>query len=143
MKAEMSERTQEEILEIVRDKMQHNRYAQYNHFVITEIARDHVVVETEIIPDFCNASGSVHGGLYYTLSDFCGATTARTDGREYVTLSAQIHYLRAVSEGRIRAIGRIIKRGRTTVLSAVEVFGEGDTLLTTASVEMYCVGDSL
>ena len=140
---ETQERTQEEILAIVRDRMQHNRYALYNHFEITVIERDHAEVETEVVPEFCNASGSVHGGLYFTLSDFCGATTARTDGREYVTQNAQIHYLRTVKEGRIRAVGRIVKRGRSTVLSEVEVYGAEGKLLTTATVDMFCVGDSL
>ena len=88
-------KTMEEIAQDIREMAERNYFTIYNHIRITVIEQDYVVVEAEIDDNMLNRHGTVHGGMYFTMADFCGACCARTDGREYVTLHADIHYLRA------------------------------------------------
>ena len=136
----LDEKMEKTILEKVRERSLANPFPRYNHIEVTVLERDHVEVAVDLRPDSMNYAGAVHGGLFFTMADFCAATTARTDGRKYVTLDAEVHYLKNVTEGRIRAESRLVHRGRTSVLVDVDVRSEEEKLLFTARVTMFCVG---
>ena len=138
---EKQTKSMEEIAQDIREMAKRNYFTIYNHIEITVIEPDYVEVEAKIDNDMLNRHGTVHGGMYFTMADFCGACCARTDGREYVTLHADIHYLRAAEEGRLIAKSRIIRRGRTTVLAEANVYDEKDRLLTTSAISMFCIGE--
>ena len=131
----------DKLLEKVRERSLANPFPKYNHIQLTVLERDHVEVCVDLEPESMNYAGTVHGGLYFTMADFCAATTARTDGRKYVTLDAEVHYLKTVSGGRITAKSKLIHRGRTSVLVGVDVFSEEDVLLFTSRVTLFCVGE--
>ena len=99
-----------------------------------------VCVDLDGRDELKNLVGFVHGGLLFTMVDFCAATAARTDGRKYVTLQADTHYTGNVTEGRITAKSRIIHRGRSSVLVHVDVFDQQEKLLCCSDVTMFCVG---
>mgnify|MGYP000075200346 CR=1 FL=1 len=48
-----------------------------------------------------NTHGFVHGGLLFTLADCVAGLTARSDGRNYVTQSAHINFIKNLTEGTI------------------------------------------
>ena len=129
-----------EILERVRQRALINPFPKYNHIQLAELKRDYAEMYVDIVPESRNAAGNVHGGLYFTLADFCAATTARTDGRKYVTQSAEVHYLKTIAEGRITAKSRLVHRGRTSVLVEVDIFDDKDRLLFRSSMSMFCIG---
>ncbi len=133
--------TEEEILERVRKRVIVNPFPNYNHIKLSVLQRDYVEMYVDIVPESRNAAGTVHGGLYFTLADFCAATTARTDGRRYVTQSAEVHYLKTVREGKITAKSRLVHRGRTNVLIEVDIVDEQEKLLFRASVSLFCLGE--
>lgn len=139
---QISEAEQEEILGRVRQRAEKNPFPRYNHIRIGKIERDHVVLYVDAVSESLNAKGTVHGGLLFAMADFCGATTARTDGRSYTTLSAEAHYLKGVSGGRITAESRLVHRGKTTVLVEVDITDEQGALLFRASITMFCTRDS-
>ena len=130
-----------DILELVRERSLANPFPKYNHINLSVLERDHVEMYVDPGPDSMNYAGAVHGGLFFTMADFCAATTARTDGRKYVTLSAEVHYMKNVREGRITAKSTLVHRGRTSVLVDVNVYSESGDLLFTARVTMFCVGE--
>ena len=133
--------TEEEILERVRKRVLVNPFPNYNHIKLSVLQRDYVEMYVDIVPESRNAAGTVHGGLYFTLADFFAATTARTDGRRYVTQSAEVHYLKTVREGKITAKSRLVHRGRTNVLIEVDIVDEQEKLLFRASVSLFCLGE--
>ena len=92
----------------------------------------------KVIHSGLNLNGAVHGGLLYTLADCVAGITARTDGRNYVTQSAHINFLRNVSEGVLSATGEIIKRGNSIAVVHVQIRNELGTLLSDASVDLFC-----
>ena len=141
MTEDSSRKEEKDILELVRERSLANPFPKYNHIKLSVLERDHVEMYVDLEPEFMNYAGAVHGGLFFTMADFCAATTARTDGRKYVTLSAESHYMKNVREGRITAKSTLIHRGRTSVLVDVNVYSEKGVLLFTARVTMFCVGE--
>ncbi|MBC8574837.1 PaaI family thioesterase [Yanshouia hominis] len=115
-----------------------NPFMDYNHIRIVEISTDKSLVQMKVIHSGLNLNGAVHGGLLYTLADCVAGITARTDGRNYVTQSAHINFLRNVSEGVLSATGEIIKRGNSIAVVHVQIRNELGTLLSDASVDLFC-----
>ena len=135
------DKTEEEILAIVRERSLANPFPKYCRMELSVLERDHVEITVDLIPELMNYAGAVHGGLMFTMADFCAATTARTDGRKYVTLDAEAHYLKNVKSGRITAKSRLIHRGCTSVLVDVDVLSEEEVLLFTSRITLFCVGE--
>ena len=142
MMKQISVAEQAEILARARQRAEENPFPRHNHIRIGKIERDHVELYIDPEPESLNFNGTVHGGLLFTMADFCGATTARTDGRDYATISAEAHYLKSVSEGRITAESRLVHRGKTSVLVEVDITDEQGVLLFRASITMFCTRDS-
>ena len=81
-----------------------------------------------------NPIGTVHGGLALTLMDSCMSCAVQTmlkQGEIYTTLEVKVNFVRAITKdtGRIRAIGRIIHRGRTTGTAEGDVRDAAGVLL--------------
>ena len=119
-------------------RMEEMPYFRTNHFVVDEIHPEGSVLHVDLGDEQKNPYGMAHGGLLYTLGDCVMGCTARCDGREYVTMDGQIHYLRSVKSGRITAKSRTIKRGKTTVVLEVEIYGEDERLLAYMTGTMFC-----
>jgi acyl-CoA thioesterase len=90
-------------------------------------------------PDLLNPHGMIHGGALYTLADNAAGYAAHTDGRRYVTQTSSFHFLRNQGGGVVHAEGRVIHRGRTTCLTAVEITSEDGTLLATGEFTFFCI----
>lgn len=86
-----------------------------------------------------NTHGFVHGGLLFTLADCVAGLTARSDGRNYVTQSAHINFIKNLTEGTIHACGTTLSRGRTIVIIRVQIKSEDGRLLADGTVDMFCV----
>lgn len=86
-----------------------------------------------------NPHGFVHGGLLFTLADCVAGLTARSDGRNYVTQSAHINFIKNLTEGTIHAYGTTLSRGRTIVIIRVQIKSEDGHLLADGTVDMFCV----
>lgn len=86
-----------------------------------------------------NTHGFVHGGLLFTLADCVAGLTARSDGRNYVTQSAHINFIKNLTEGTIHAYGMTLSRGRTIVIIRVQIKSEDGRLLADGTVDMFCV----
>ena len=83
------------------------------------------------------------GGAIYTLADNATGVAAHTDGRYYVTQTSALHFLRNQSVGTVRATACVRHRGKSTVLTAVDITGEGGKLLATGEFTFFCVDKAL
>ena len=116
-----------------------NGFMHHNHIEMELVEKDHAVFRLTIRPESKNPYGMVHGGAIYTLADNATGSAAHTDGRNYVTQSGTLHFLRNQREGIIRAQARVRHRGRSTVLVAVDVVGDDGTLLASGEFSFFCV----
>ena len=121
------------------ERLKRNGFMNYNHIEMERVEPDRAVFRLEIRPESKNVYGMVHGGAIYTLADNATGSAAHTDGRNYVTQSGTLHFLRNQREGIIRAQARVRHRGRSTVLVAVDVVGDDGTLLASGEFSFFCV----
>jgi uncharacterized protein (TIGR00369 family) len=85
-----------------------------------------------------NAMGTVHGGILCDLADVAmGAAlaTLTAEGESFSTLELQMSYFLPVTEGRLSAQARVIRRGRATAhLECALEDGEGRLVARASSV---------
>jgi uncharacterized protein (TIGR00369 family) len=85
-----------------------------------------------------NPLGGVHGGWFATLLDSalgCAVHTTLPVGRGYTTLEFKVNLVRGLSERvpLVRAIGRVVHRGRQVTTSEAELVGHDGKLYAHAS----------
>mgnify|MGYP000231669464 CR=1 FL=1 len=140
MQKGLGERMNEQELQAYYERMKANlAYTVYNHFVYDEIRLDYSEMHLDIVPESRNPEGNVHGGCYFSMADSCAGAVARSDGHIYVSQSASCNWLRAASEGRIFAIGKTKRRGRTICVVDVDIFDEAKRLLFSATFSLFRV----
>lgn len=130
---------EQKVLDKFREKEQANRFVTYNHIEMVLIEEDHAIFRLNIRPESKNSYGMVHGGAIYAMADNACGFAAHTDGRNYVTQTSALHFLRNQSEGEIQADARVRHRGRSTCLVAVDLLGEDEKLLATGEFTFFCV----
>ena len=85
-------------------------------------------------PPLRNRGGKLHGGALFSLVDIAmGLACSSSHGfdRRSVTLECKINYVRAVSEGEVLCIARVLHAGRRTLVLDADVF-QGDKLVAKA-----------
>ena len=92
-------------IEMFKDKERKNLFATYNHIEMVMVEEDHAVFRLNIQPESKNSYGMVHGGAIYAMADNATGFAAHTDGRNYVTQTSALHFLRNQSEGEIQVTG--------------------------------------
>lgn len=119
-----------------------NTFAMYNHIHVAGYSRDRAVMELKVEKDSLNPLGLVHGGALFTMGDCAAGFAARTDGRRYVTMASDFHFLRGGRMGDVlRAEGTVRRRGMTTCLSEVSITNQDGELLATGTYTFYCIGE--
>ncbi|CAN7772436.1 PaaI family thioesterase [Variovorax sp. LjRoot290] len=101
------------------------------------VAPGEATFELLVGPRHLNRQGKLQGGVTATLLDAaCGyAGLVSDDGAAFgnaVTVMLNISYVRGVSAGRLRAVGKVTKTGRTMYFSSGELLAEDGRLLATA-----------
>ena len=91
----------------------------------------------ELIPVPVAANAKIYGGALVVAN--ATGFAAHTDGRNYVTQTSALHFLRNQSEGEIQADARVRHRGHSTCLVAVDILGEDEKLLATGEFTFFCV----
>ena len=90
-------------------------------------------------PDCGNNIGTVHGGFLAALVDIAGTGAFDTLGRENATLSTTTHFLRPaqVDDEYLDVIGTVLKSGRRSAVSEVEVLRPNGDLVCKATVQVF------
>jgi uncharacterized protein (TIGR00369 family) len=89
------------------------------------------VVDLPYNPGLDHALGGVHGGVYATMLDTAGWFTAAAAHAEdcwLATSEMSIHLLLPVERTSLRAVGRLIKRGKRQDVAEMHLY-DGDGLL--------------
>ena len=130
-------------IEMFKDKERKNLFATYNQIEMVMVEEDHAVFRLNIKPESKNSYGMVHGGAIYAMADNATGFAAHTDGRNYVTQTSALHFLRNQATGTVRASAWVRHRGKSTVLTAVDITGDGGRLLATGEFTFFCVDKAL
>lgn len=132
-----------ELEQDTRQRLQKNAFMQHNYIELESVERDRAVFRLDIRPESRNPYGLIHGGAIYTMADNAAGTAAHTDGRYYVTQTSALHFLRNQASGTVWATAWVRHRGRSTVLTSVDITGEGGKLLATGEFTFFCVDKAL
>ena len=91
----------------------------------------HVALSLE--PHLRNRGGKLHGGVIFSLVDISmGLACSSAHGdQQSVTLECKINYIRAVAEGEVLCIAKVIHPGRRTLVVEADVL-QGDKLVAKA-----------
>ena len=105
-------------------------------FQIVEVAPGRAVFEMEAGPQHANPMGTLHGGILCDIADAAmGIAYASTLGESesFTTLELKINFLKPVWNARLRAEGRVVKRGKTVGMVECDVMDETGSLVARAS----------
>lgn len=119
-----------------------NHFLQSSSMEVTDIRDGYARVEMVIDEKILNIYGLVHGGALFSLADTAAGAASFTTGRDSVTLSASINYIRPGRGGRLVADATRISAGKTTGVYEVFIFNDEDTLLCSASFTMFFLDEA-
>jgi len=105
-------------------------------FQLTSIRVGEEVIELETGDSHANPMGTLHGGILCDIADAAmGVAFASTleDGESFTTLELKINFLRPVWKEKLRAAGRIVKRGKTVGMVECDVTNAQGVLVAKSS----------
>ncbi len=105
-------------------------------FTLSAVAPGEGVIELAAGPQHANPMGTLHGGVLCDVADAAmGIAYASTlaEGETFATLELKINFLKPVWTAKLRAVGRIVKRGKTVGLLECDITDEQQSLVARAS----------
>ena len=87
----------------------------------------HAVAEVDVRPDLVNNAGMLQGGIVATVIDCAAgmAASRATGSMKTFTADMNVHFLAAGRVGPVRAIGSVLRKGATSVVTEVRVYDVG------------------
>ncbi|WP_055402472.1 MULTISPECIES: hotdog fold thioesterase [unclassified Mycobacterium] len=95
-----------------------------------------------VSPHVTNTSGALQGGLIATLVDVAGGQFGLEHlqpGTTMTTADLFVRYLRPIKQGAARAVPRMLRAGRRAMVMQVDIYGDGDELAATATVNFAII----
>ena len=121
---------------LLEGKLQHPPIAKLVGFELIETGPGRAVFMLQTEQKHYNPMGTVHGGILCDLADaamgIAFATTLAPD-ETFTTLELKINFMKPIWETKLRAVGKVVKRGKTVGLSECDVFDAEDSLVARAS----------
>jgi len=126
----------EHLRAVVRGERPLARVAELVGFQLTEVEDGRALVELQAGPQHANPMGTLHGGILCDIADAAmglAFASGLEEGETFTTLELKINYLKPIWTAKLRAEGRVLKRGRTVGLVECNVFDEKNSLVARAS----------
>jgi uncharacterized protein (TIGR00369 family) len=112
---------------------------------VTAVKPGATILELVASQSHKNLMGTVHGGILCMMADTAmgmAFITTLSENETHTTLELKINFMRPAWEGRIRAIGKVVKRGKATGFVECEIVNDEDQLLAKASSTFMILTDS-
>ena len=93
-------------------------------------------VDLEAGPQHANPMGTLHGGILCDIADAAMGTAQASllqEGETFTTLELKINFLRPFWNGRLHALARVVRPGRTISLVECDVLDDQERLVARAS----------
>jgi len=110
--------------------------ADHLGFKIKSVEHGQAVIEFDMKKHHTNTMGTLHGGVLCTIADTAmGVVFASMleEGESLTTLELKINYLKPVWQGKLLALGKVVKKGRMTGLVECDIVDENEQLVARAS----------
>lgn len=112
---------------------------------LVRVAHGEAEFEMEATEAHSNPMGTLHGGILCDIADAAmGIAYASTleDGESFTTLELKINFLKPIWKAKLRAIGKLKKRGRTIGLAECDVItSDGELVAHAVSTCMTLRGE--
>jgi uncharacterized protein (TIGR00369 family) len=105
-------------------------------FRMVAIEEGRATFELDVGPQHASPLGTVHGGVLCDIADAamgCAHASLLDSGESFTTLELKINFLKPVWKGRLTAVGRVVKAGRTIGLTECDVTDESGALVAFAT----------
>ncbi len=127
-----------------RGEKPHHPVAELMEYSWTELEPGRAVVEMPVQPKHGNLRGFVQGGVLCVLADSAmGAAHIGylKEGESHTTLEMKVSFLKPVSGGRLKAVGRVVKPGSTIAYTECEIFDSQGNLVAKGSANFMTLKD--
>lgn len=114
-----------------------SQYLQSNDMKVVDIDRGFARVEMIIDEHILNIHGFVHGGALFSLADTVAGAASFATGRDSVTLTGSINYIKPGKGGKLIGVATEISAGRTTGVYEVFIYNDEHVLLCRATFTMF------
>lgn len=114
-----------------------SQYLQSNDMKVVDIDRGFARVEMIIDEHILNIHGFVHGGAVFSLADTVAGAASFATGRDSVTLTGSINYIKPGKGGKLIGVATEISAGRTTGVYEVFIYNDEQVLLCRATFTMF------
>lgn len=124
------------IQRVIRSELPPAPVARLLGFTLISARPGEAVVELEADERHANPMGTLHGGVLCDIADAAmGIAYACTleEDESFTTLEMKINFLKPVWKARLRAVGRVVKQGRTIGLVECDVTDDKRGLVARAS----------
>lgn len=125
----------ENIEKMVRGELPPAPVQQLIGFRLTSVRHGEAVFEMETNEKHTNPMGTLHGGILCDIADAAmGVAFASTleQGESFTTLELKINFLRPVWNEHLRAVGKIVKRGKAVGMVECDVTNSKGALVARA-----------
>lgn len=109
-----------------------------------EESADRMVIDMDNRPDLVNIRGALQGGLVATLIDIAAGRLADDNVRpeqSVTTADMTVHFLAPIIDGPARAVATIIRKGKRSIVTRVEVTDVGRDRLAAIATLSFAVLD--
>jgi acyl-CoA thioesterase len=106
-----------------------DKFANGNGIELTECRPGYAKAQVKIEERHLNGAGVVHGGLLFTLADYCFAAAVNSYGNVTLSINASISYFAKSTEGIITAEAKEISRSNKLCSCDINVFDAKQQLL--------------
>jgi len=103
---------------------------------MVEVGEGTATFELVAGPEHSSPPGTLHGGILCDLADAamgCANATRLGPGESFTTVELKINFLKPVWEGRLTAVGSVVKAGRTIALVDCRVTDDEGSLVAYAT----------
>ena len=128
-------------LDKLRELNRHSGFNEHNGIKITQLEDDFCVVEAELRDEAMNPWEMAHGGFVYSLCDVAAGVASGGILRRVVTLSSSMYFMRPSTGTKLRAEGRIVKKGKTVIVAEAVVYDDQNRPTARGNFEYFDVGD--
>src|SRR5712691_12529135 len=126
----------ENIQRVVRGELPPAPVATLIGFKLVSARPGEAVVELQADERHANPMGTLHGGVLCDIADAAmgiAYACALEEGESFTTIEMKINFLKPVWNARLKAVGRVVKKGRTVGLVECDVTDEKKHLVARAS----------
>ncbi|WP_126451277.1 PaaI family thioesterase [Sulfodiicoccus acidiphilus] len=97
---------------------------------IVKLEEGRAVLEIPFHKEITRTGDILHGGAVMTVMDYTGGLTVMTvnDGEDQVTQELKVNFLEPMRKGPFTSEGKIVRKGRTTVVVDLEFRDSSGTL---------------